>query len=59
MSRSKKKRIENLSLLAAGQKKYCQYLDYLATVEKSYVAAWKERPRYANMLVLKLTVRKQ
>ena len=33
---------------------YCRYLDYLATVDISYVATWKERSKYENMLVLKL-----
>ena len=33
---------------------YRRYLDYLAPIDISYVATWKARPRYENMLVLTL-----
>ena len=29
---------------------YCSYLDYLAPIDLSYVATWKERSRYENSL---------
>ena len=35
-------------------KEYCRYLDYLASIDTSHVAKWKERSRYENSLVLKL-----
>ena len=39
---------------AAGQKNVVVYSPYLAPVDLSYDATWKERTRYENMLVLKL-----
>ena len=32
---------------------YCKYLDHLKTVNMDYIATWRERDRYQNMLVLR------
>ena len=36
------------------KEEYCRCLDYLAPLDISCVASWKERSRYENVLVLKL-----
>ena len=45
--------IKNLNGITDGQT-YCEYLDYFATVDATYIATWPERSRYHNILVLKL-----
>ena len=48
------KRYQESQLNHEWTEEYCRFLDYLATVDITFIATWSQRSRYHKMLVLKL-----